>query len=77
MLSFDRFGASNRKQNSFLSITSDAEKAFVLCVAKLRLLFRLNFKTDSIEKETVYLQYVECAPAVNDVDKKLGFVPLW
>lgn len=63
-------------QNSFVLIDNDGEKGSVLWVAKVLLLCPPNTQTGSSETEYVFLRCIECAPALNEADKKLGFVCL-
>lgn len=52
------FGLTNRIQSSFMFISGDVEKRFVLCVAKSAAAFFQNTQTDSSVTKYVFLQYI-------------------
>lgn len=57
-------------RNSFLLNAGNGEKESVLWVAAVLLLCLLNFQTDSGVTGYVFQHYVECKPALDEVDKK-------
>lgn len=62
--------------NNVLRADDDREKCFVLWVAKMLLLFRLDSKADSIGAKFVPLHYIAPRTVLNKVSKMLGGVCL-
>lgn len=67
------FGPRERIQLSFLFIAGDREEEYVVCVANDRLFFRLDTTTASSEADYLFLQYKECALALDVEDTKMDY----
>lgn len=57
-----KFGRSKDMQNTLVLVAHYSEEWFLLTVAKVILLFRLNTQTDISEIEYVCQQYIDCQP---------------
>lgn len=68
----DKFGPSKRARNPFVLIAGCGEEGSVLRMPGVLLLFHPNAGTDSRGTEYAFLQYTECASAVDVVGKELG-----
>lgn len=62
VFSSNKFGHAWRMQTSFGLIIEDAKDRYVLCVARVLLLFRLNYQLDSVVAAFVFLPYVKFIP---------------
>lgn len=69
---YEKFVPSRIMVNNFVVITCEGKKESVLCVERVLLLFCLNSQTGSLRTNDVFLQYMKCTPAKDEVDQDLG-----
>lgn len=67
MLFCDKFEPRKKLCNSFVLKAGDSEEMFMLRVAKVLLLFRLNRYTHSNGTYFAFLEYIECTPAQDEL----------
>lgn len=57
-----------------MSFAGSGEERSMLWLARVLLLFRLNFSTDSGGTKYVFVQYIKCTTALDEVDVELDCV---
>lgn len=76
ILACDKFGFRKRMPNSDVLIFCNGEYIFVHSIAKLLLLFHVNTQADSRRLKYVFIQCVDCAVALELVQKEQSCVCL-
>lgn len=70
----EAFATSRRMQNSFELTVGVGKERYVLWLPIMLPLFGLRIQTDKSGANYVFLQYINCTLALNEMDEDLGYV---